>query len=153
MLHSEHPAVKDISQVVFRKAIPIWKSNIACQPCQPRGNLPSFIRNLWLPLVSVAWSLHINSTANLLCLFAVCCRRSQSSFRRDNFFATGSHLRFSSIIIPRIDGIRPFLFPSSSGEYVLHEKSISRHFPDGRSSSRIYDSQFIKPTIWSRRVP
>jgi len=145
VLYSEHLAVKDISLIAFRKAIPMWKSNIACQS--------SVIFRLLLEI----YGCHCRLRG--ICIltwpqiyFASFVRRRSQSSRQDNFSVTRSHRRFclNNRLVDRWDS--SVLFPSLNGRrrspWEINFSSFSRQ-PD-RSS---YNSQFIKPTIWSRRAP
>lgn len=88
--------------------------------------------------------------------------RSQSSFRRDDSFATGSLTGgFASIIISRMDGIRPSYFrPRVESTFSMRNQFLvilstagSFFFSDIRLTiHKVGDTVLLSSTIFSRRV-
>lgn len=109
------------------------------------------------------WSLHIKLSANLLCFFFFLFHRSQSSFRRDDdSFATESLTGgFASIIISRMDGIRPSYFrPRVESTFSMRNQFLvilstagSFFFSDIRLTiHKVGDTVLLSSTTFSRRV-
>lgn len=106
----------------------MWKSNITCQPS---------LVVIFCPLLEIYG--HYWCRLRKICIltgpqiyFASLVHVAEVNHLSVRTISSSPDLRFCLNNHPGDRWDSSVLFPFSSGEYVLYEKSISRHFPDGR---------------------